>query len=59
MQIIDTKWAFHKAVINLNGKCFEVDVKSWKDYNDRAIQIIDNNGNVYYTSLNNVLLIGK
>lgn len=59
-QLIDTKWTFSKAKIVIGNESIEVDVKSWRDYdNDTSIQVIAQDGTVYLTDKKNVLLIGK
>lgn len=54
---IDTNYTYNKAIINLGDKTIEVEIKEWKDYEDTSIQIIDKDGKVYLTDLENVLLI--
>ena len=60
-QIIDTKWTFTKAKIAIGNEMIEVNVKSWKDYDngDTSIQVVAEDGTVYLTDKKNVLLIGK
>ena len=60
-QIIDTKWTFTKAKINIGNEMIEVNVKSWKDYDngDTSIQIVAEDGKVYLTDKKNVLLMSK
>jgi major membrane immunogen (membrane-anchored lipoprotein) len=60
-QIIDTKWNFSKAKITIGNEIIEVNVKSWKDYDngDTSIQVVADDGTVYLTDKKNVLLIGK
>lgn len=59
-QVIDTNWTFTKAKIVIGNETIEVNVKSWKDYqNDTQIQIVADDGTVYLTDKVNVLLIGK
>lgn len=51
---------FKKALINLGDKTIEVKISQLKYlYNKESIQIIDENGNVYLTSYNNVILINE
>lgn len=57
--LLDTKWTFSKAKIYMGNEAIEVEVKSWKDYDDTTIQIEDVNGKVYLTDLKNVLLINE
>jgi len=59
MQIIDTKWSFDYAYIDLgNGKSIEGNVDSWKDWNDSdMIQVTMKDGKTYYTHSANVVLI--
>ena len=60
-QILDTKWTFKKAKINIGNEMIEVNVKSWKDYDngDTSVQVVAEDGTVYLTDKKNVLLIGK
>jgi len=59
-QVIDTNWTFTKAKIVIGNETIEVNVKSWRDYqNDTQIQIVAEDGTVYLTDKVNVLLIGK
>lgn len=57
--IIDTTWNFDYAIINLpTGEIVEGEVSSWKDWEDSdAVQVTFTDGAVYYTHLNNVVLI--
>lgn len=58
-QIIDLNWNFNKAVIlRADGEQL-VEVKNWNEYEDGAIQIVTSDGVVYYTHLNNVILINE
>ena len=60
-QIIDTKWTFTKAKIAIGNEMIEVNVKSWKDYDngDTSVQVVATDGTVYLTDKKNVLLMGK
>ena len=60
-QLIDTKWTFKKAKITIGNEMIEVNVKSWKDYDngDTSVQVVADDGTVYLTDKKNVLLIGK
>lgn len=56
----DTTWTFDKAIINEFDEVKHVKVKEWKEYEGSdAIQIIDTDENVYYTSLDNCVLKTK
>lgn len=59
MQIIDTKWSFDYAYIDLgNGKIIEGNVDSWKDWDDSdMIQVTMKDGKTYFTHSTNVVLI--
>ncbi len=59
MQIIDTKWSFDYAYIDLgNGKIIEGNVDSWKDWDDSdMIQVTLKDGKTYFTHSKNVVLI--
>ena len=56
-QILDTTWSFDKAIIILGDEKIEVQVESWKDYEDTTIQIRTKDGKVYLTDVKNVLMI--
>lgn len=59
-QLLDTKWEFNKAKIFIGDEVIEVEVDSWKDYNqDTTIQITSKDGKTYLTDLNNVILINE
>ncbi len=58
-QIIDTKWKFDKAIIVIGDVTLEVEVQSWRDYDDTSIQITTTDGTTYLTDLKNVLLIAE
>lgn len=60
-QILDTKWTFTKAKISIGNEMIEVNVKSWKDYDngDSSVQVVATDGTVYLTDKKNVLLMGK
>lgn len=59
-QLLDTKWKFNKAKIFIGDEVIEVEVDSWKDYNqDTTIQITSKDGKTYLTDLNNVILINE
>lgn len=56
-QIFDTTWKFDKAVIAFDGERIEIEVDSWKDYDDTTVQIKSKDGKVYLTDIKNVLMI--
>lgn len=58
-QIIDTTWKFNKAIIIIGEEKIEVDVETWKDYDDTTVQIKDKNGIKYLTDIKNVILISE
>lgn len=62
--LFDINYIFEKAYISgidrMNNIPVEVKVKSWQEYEGSdAIQIIAEDGTVYYTSLHNVILVHK
>ena len=60
--LFDVNYTFEKAYINGidNDLPIEVKVQSWQEYEGSdAIQIIAEDGAVYYTSLHNVVLVHK
>lgn len=58
-QILDTTWNFNKAIIVIGDEKIEVEVDSWKDYDDTTVQIKDKNGKTYLTDIKNVILISN
>ena len=56
-QVLDTTWSFDRAIIILGDEKIEVQVESWKDYEDTTIQIRTKDGKVYLTDVKNVLMI--
>lgn len=58
-QIIDLKYRFDKAVIAIPGSGTNktVRVKKWNDYDNDMVQVIAEDGTVYYGHSNNILLI--
>lgn len=56
-QIFDTAWKFEKAIIIIGNKELEIEVDSWKDYDDTTIQIKTKDGKIYLTDVKNVLMI--
>lgn len=57
-QVIDTTYKYNRAIIKMGDEYVEVQVSSWKDYDDSdSIQIKTTDGTSYYTHLNNVVLI--
>jgi hypothetical protein len=60
-QILDTKWTFTTAKIMIGNEVIDVNVKSWKDYDngDTSLQVVATDGTVYLTDKKNVILMGK
>lgn len=57
-QIIDTNYTFNKAIINTGSEVIEVEVKSWKDFEDGdQIQIKTDDGTTYLVHSSNITLI--
>lgn len=58
-QIIDTTYSFDRAIIQIsNDKVIDVEVSSWKDYEDGdQIQIKSKDGTTYLVHSSNVTLI--
>ena len=54
--IIDTSYSYNKAICNYNGDKFELDIKSWKDYDGEQIQV-KTKDNTYLLSANNCYLV--
>lgn len=58
MSVIDTTYSFDKAMISMpDGTVVKGRVESWKDYEDSDAIQVEIDGKVYYTFLNNVVLI--
>jgi major membrane immunogen (membrane-anchored lipoprotein) len=58
-QVFDTSWSFTKAIIVIGDEKIEVEVDSWKDYDDTTVQIKTKDGKVYLTDIKNVLLMSE
>lgn len=57
-QIIDTTYEFNKAIIIIGDETKEVEISSWKDYDDGdQIQIRTTDGTIYLGHASNILLI--
>lgn len=56
-QVFDTSWSFTKAIIVIDDERIEVEVDSWKDYDDTTVQIKTKDGKVYLTDIKNVLMM--
>lgn len=61
MQVVDTKLAFHYAIIEIgNGELLEGPISSWHDYNNSdAVQIIMDDGLVILTHYAKVMLFSE
>ncbi len=58
MSVIDTTYSFDKAMISMpDGTVVKGRVESWKDYEDSDAIQVEIDGKIYYTFLNNVVLI--
>lgn len=58
-QVFDTSWSFTKAIIVIDDERIEVEVDSWKDYDDTTVQIKTKDGKVYLTDIKNVLMMSE
>lgn len=56
-QVFDASWKFDKAIILIGDERIEVEIDSWKDYDDTTVQIKAKDGKVYLTDIKNVLMI--
>lgn len=56
-QMVDTTWNYDKAIITIGEENIEVEVSSWKDYDDTSVQIKSKDGKVYLTDIKNVVMI--
>lgn len=54
-KILNSEWTYTKATIILGDEIINVDIETWKKYED-TIQIKDKNGKSYLTSTKNVLM---
>ena len=57
-QVFDKSYTFNKIVCNYDGDKFELDIKSWSDYDGEQIQIKSKDGNTYLLSANKCYMIG-
>lgn len=55
---IELHYEYNKAVCNYNGDKFELDIKSWTDYEGEQIQV-KTKDNTYLLSANNCYLLKK
>lgn len=55
--IIDLDYNYSHAYIYVNGEWKYVEIKKWDDYDNDAICIWAKDGSVYYTHLENVVLV--
>lgn len=58
-QIFDKSYTFNKIVCNYDGDKFELDIKSWTDYEGEQIQIKSKDGNTYLLSANKCYMMGE
>ena len=59
-QIFDTNYTFNYAYITIGDKVIEGVVSKWNDYDDSdMMQVVFENGDVYYTHGENVVLCKK
>lgn len=57
-QFFDFNWRFERVKINTFNGVVDGFVSTWKDYEDSdVVQVTTEDGNVYLTSYNNVVLI--
>lgn len=57
-QVFDKSYTFNKIICNYDGDKFELDIKSWTDYDGEQIQIRSKDGNTYLLSANKCYMIG-
>lgn len=55
----ETRQSFTKAWIHINDSWRLVEITDWIDLRSNAVQITSENGDVYLTSYNNVILINE
>jgi len=57
-QILDTTWSFNRAIIIHGDESYEVEVQSWRDFeNSDMIQIRTTEGKTYLSHSSNIILI--
>ena len=57
---VDLNNRFNRAIIKLGEMVHEIGIKSWRDFdNSDTVQIIGEDGTVYLTHYNNVILINR
>jgi hypothetical protein len=56
--IIDTSYTFNRAYINIGDEVLNVEIESWKDYDDSdQVQVKTKDGKVYYGHSSNIILV--
>ena len=57
-QILDTTWHFNRAIIIVGDESYEVEVQSWRDFeNSDMMQVRTRDGKTYLTHSSNIILI--
>jgi len=57
-QVFDTTWSFNRAIVMTGDDSYEVDIQSWRDFeNSDMIQIRTTDGKTYLTHSSNIILI--
>lgn len=57
--IFDTNYSFNYALVYEKGEWVEYEIKKWDDYDNDAICIWTKDGQMIYSSLNNIMLFNK
>lgn len=57
---VDLNNRFNRAIIKLGEMVHEIGIKSWRDFDDSdVVQIIGEDGTVYLTHYNNIILVNR
>lgn len=57
---VDLNNRFNRAIIKLGETVHEIGIKSWRDFDDSdVVQIIGEDGTVYLTHYNNIILVNR
>ena len=55
-KLVDTKWDYNKAIIDLGNETIKVDISSWTE-DETTFTVITKDGTVYCTHQENIVLI--
>ena len=57
--LVDTKFKYNKAIVNIGEETIEIEISKWKDYDGEQIQVWSKDGKVYLFSSFNSVLVGE